>query len=47
MPLLPAKFSLEINKITKNIQGRVPWCMVFVDDIVLVEEVKSKWTMEN
>lgn len=29
-------FSLVINEITKSIQGEVPWCMLFMDDVVWV-----------
>jgi hypothetical protein len=27
-----------MDKITRDIQGEIPWCMPFVDDIVLVDE---------
>jgi hypothetical protein len=31
-------FSVVIDEITKEIQGEIPWCMIFADDIVLVGE---------
>jgi Reverse transcriptase (RNA-dependent DNA polymerase) len=31
-------FTLVMNKITKDIQGDIPWCTLFVDDVVLIDE---------
>jgi len=31
-------FSVAMNESTKEIQGEVPRCMMFADDIVLVEK---------
>jgi Reverse transcriptase (RNA-dependent DNA polymerase) len=31
-------FTLVIDYITKNIQGDIFWCMLFADDVVLVDE---------
>jgi hypothetical protein len=37
---------MEVNEVTKEIQCEILWCMMFVDDIVLVgenlEEVSNK-----
>ena len=34
-------FTLVIDELTKHIQDDIPWCMLFVDDIALIDETKS------
>jgi hypothetical protein len=34
-------FALMIDEVTRDIQGGIPWCMLFVDDVVLVEESRT------
>ena len=34
-------FALIIDELTTHIQEEVPWCMLFVDDIVLVDESRD------
>jgi hypothetical protein len=31
-------FALVMDEVTKDIQGGIPWCMLFEDDVVLVDE---------
>jgi hypothetical protein len=30
-----------MDEVTRNIQGDIPWCMLFVDDVVLVDESQA------
>ena len=39
--LSPYLFTLVIDKITRHLQEEVPWCMLFADDIVLIDETKE------
>jgi hypothetical protein len=36
--LSPYLFALVIDEVTRNIQGDIPWCMLFVNDVVLVDK---------
>jgi hypothetical protein len=31
-----------MDEITRGIQGDIPWCMLFVDDVVLVDESRTR-----
>jgi hypothetical protein len=36
--LSPYLFALVMDEVTRDIQGGIPWCILFVDDVVLVDE---------
>jgi Reverse transcriptase (RNA-dependent DNA polymerase) len=38
--LSPYIFTLMMNEITKDIKGDILWCMLFADDVVLIDESK-------
>jgi Reverse transcriptase (RNA-dependent DNA polymerase) len=31
-------FTLVMDEITKDIHGDIPWCLLFADDVVLIDE---------
>ncbi|KAL6561821.1 hypothetical protein OROMI_017422 [Orobanche minor] len=38
--LSPFLFAIVMDELTRGIQNDVPWCMMFADDIVLIDETK-------
>jgi Reverse transcriptase (RNA-dependent DNA polymerase) len=38
LALSPYIFTLVMDEITKDIQGDIPWCIFFADDVVLIDE---------
>ena len=34
-------FAIVMDEITKNIYEDIPWCLLFIDDIVLIDETKE------
>jgi hypothetical protein len=41
LDLSPYLFALVIDEVTSDIQGDIPWCMLFVDGVVLVDESRE------
>jgi hypothetical protein len=37
----PYLFALVMDEITRDIQGGIPWCMLFRDDVVLVDKSRT------
>jgi len=40
--LSPFLFMIITDELTREIQNKVPWCMLFVDDIVLIDETRGR-----
>jgi hypothetical protein len=36
--LSPYLFDLVMDEVTRDIGGDIPWCMLFMDDVVLVDD---------
>jgi hypothetical protein len=38
LALSPYLFALVVDEVTRDIQGAIPWCMLFTNDVILVDE---------
>jgi hypothetical protein len=38
LALSPYLFALMMDEVTRDVQGGISWCMLFVDDMILVDE---------
>jgi hypothetical protein len=39
--ILNSQFLLVMDEVTRDKQGGIPWCMLFADDVVLVDESRT------
>jgi hypothetical protein len=39
--LSPYLFALVMDEVIRDIQGDISWCMIFVDDVILVDESRT------
>jgi hypothetical protein len=46
LSLITYMISLVMDEVTKYIQGDTPWCMLFVDNVVLVDGVSINMKLE-
>jgi hypothetical protein len=41
LALSPYLFDFVMDEVTRYIQGDIPWCMLFEDDVVLVDDSRA------
>jgi hypothetical protein len=45
--LSPYLFALVMDKVARDIQGDIPWCMLFTDDVTLIDESQEGVNMKQ
>jgi hypothetical protein len=41
LAMSPYLFALVMDEVTRDVQGGIPWCMLFTNDVVLVDESRT------
>jgi hypothetical protein len=42
LTLISYLFALVMDEVTRDIQGDIPWCMLFADNVVLVDQSRTR-----
>jgi hypothetical protein len=40
--LSPYLFTFVMDEVTRDIESGIPWCMLFIDDVILVDESRTE-----
>ena len=42
MQVVPQSFAIVMDELTRAIHDEISWCILFADDIVLVDETRAR-----